>query len=206
MKGWKNIAIVFVLLGAMVSQVQAQRINFSTWAGSEDIIITPVGKNLNNLKFNDIQKVLVVGSGPVNIRLIDDEVVVFRIDAPSELEVTVELTAPGSLALSSDASKTIPLTLNLAYSNDVMALNSAFPNPEAAVLVPLGFNSVTFPISRRAAGGAPLPPTPDFGGIGRPKSSAFVFIYGTLGKIPAGSPAGNYTADVILSVYVTPNN
>jgi hypothetical protein len=94
----------------------------------------------------------------------------------------------------------------LAYSNDVQLQSGGFPDPLGAVPVTLGFNSVTFPISRRAAGGAPLPPSPEFGGIERPKSSAFVFIYGTLGQVPQGSPAGNYSADVILSVYVTPNN
>ena len=215
MKNWKNIGLGMLLWGLNFSMVLGQdRINFSAWAGSEDIIITQVGGQTGNLNFsgkNGKVNFLVAGSNPVVIGVGDPQAVVYRIEAPSGFDITVELTAPSVLTLvDSSPAKTIPLTIKMAYSNEVANQISGFPNPATSVPVPPGFNSVTFPISRRTVlGGPPLPPSIAFGdGNGkttRDKSSAFVFIYGDLGQVPPGSPAGNYTASVELRVYAAGN-
>ena len=213
MENWKNIGIGLLLLLVNFSVVSAQdRINFTTWSGSADIVITQVGGQTGNLNFsgkNGKVNFLVAGSNPVVVGVGDPQAVVYRIEAPSGFDITVELTAPSVLTLvDSSPAKTIPLTIKMAYSNDA-ASPGTFPNPLEAIPVPPGFNSVTFPISKRSSAGPPLPPSLAFGdgagGVIRDKSSAFVFIYGDLGQVPAGSPAGNYTASVELRVYAAGN-
>ncbi|MFC5193163.1 hypothetical protein ACFPIK_15435 [Algoriphagus aquatilis] len=206
--------MALLLVWANFSVAVAQRINFSTWTGSSDIVITQVAGQTGNMNFagknGGKRNFLVPGSAQVKIEMEDAQAAIFRIDAPSGFEITVELTAPSALTLpGSTPLESIPLILNMAYSNDAANHGTGFPNPKQAVLVPQGFNAVTFPITKRSASGPPLPPRIAFGdgngGMSRDKSSAFVFIYGAFGPVPADASAGTYTANVVLSVYATAN-
>ncbi|OYX10854.1 MAG: hypothetical protein B7Z16_17990 [Algoriphagus sp. 32-45-6] len=180
-------------------EAMAQRINFSTWTGSEDVIIRSVGSVVSSLRFNEKQQVLLANTPAIVIAKNDPQVAIFEIEAPSEFDITVELQAPAFLAKDGDPSGgTIPFALQMSYSNQ------GLPNEIAAIGsaldVPVGFTSVTFPVhvGRR---GVPLPPNPELSGASRPKSTVYLYIYGALGPIGQVS-AGNYTGEVLINVYV----
>ncbi len=192
---------LLLLISTLSTSAIAQRINFNTWTGSEDIVITPVGATSSSLKFNDKEKVIKANMPKIEIKKDDPQVAIFEITAPTEFDITVELDHLGFLSKDGDPDKgTIPLILNMSYTNNGQGNSNNVPNPNSAQDVPVGFNSITFPLSRRG-GGAPLPPTPEYGGYTRPKSKVYVYIYGAIGPIGAVS-AGNYTATVNLNVYV----
>lgn len=198
----KHIGLLFLVILSLSAETFAQRINFSTWSGSDDIVIMPVDGKSGSLKFNDKEKVIRSNMPAIVIAKNDlQQIAIFEITAPTEFDITIELDHPGYLSNGGDPEKgTIPLVLNMAYTNNGQGNSTNVPPPTSAVDVPVGFNSVTFPVSRRG-GGAPLPPTPEYGGFTRPKSKVYVYIYGAIGPIGTVS-AGNYTATVNLNVYV----
>lgn len=196
-----RVVVLMLLIGMLSMSVSAQRINFSTWSGSDDIVITPVGAASSSLRFNDKVPVIRANMPEVVINKDDPQVAIFEIAAPSEFDITIELDHLGFLAKDGDPDKgTIPLTLNMAYTNNGQGNSNQVPNAQSAQDVPVGFNSVTLPVNPRS-GGAPLPPTPEYGGYTRPKSKVYVYIYGAIGPIGTVS-AGDYTATVNLNVYV----
>lgn len=196
-----RVVVLLLVIGTFSSDLFAQRINFSTWTGSEDIVITPVGTTSSSLRFNDKQKVIKAKDPAIEIKKDDPQVAIFEITAPTEFDITVELDHPGYLANGGDPNKgTIPLVLNMSYTNNGQGSSNQVPNPNSAQDVPVGFNSVTLPVNPRS-GGAPLPPTPEYGGYTRPKSKVYLYIYGAIGPIGTVS-AGDYTATVNLNVYV----
>lgn len=202
----KKIAILIGLLllsNLVISEAIAQRINFSTWTGSEDVSIRSIGSVISSLRFNEKQQVLLANTPAIAIAKNDPQVAIFEIEAPSEFDITVELQAPNFLAKEGDPENgTIPFALQMSYSNqglpnEIAALGSSMD-------VPLGFTSVTFPVhaGRR---GVPLPPNPELYGNARPKSTVYLFVYGTLGPIGQVS-AGNYIGEVLINVYVAGGN
>ena len=196
-----RVVVLLLLIGTLSTSAIAQRINFSTWSGSDDIVITPVGATSSSLRFNDKVPVIRANMPEVVINKDDPQVAIFEIAAPSEFDITIELDHLGFLAKDGDPDKgTIPLTLNMAYTNNGQGNSNQVPNAQSAQDVPIGFNSVTLPVNPRS-GGAPLPPTPEYGGYTRPKSKVYVYIYGAIGPIGTVS-AGDYTATVNLNVYV----
>jgi hypothetical protein len=201
MEKLKHIGLLFLVILSLSVETFAQRINFSTWSGSEDIIITPIGATSSSLRFNDKEKVIRANMPKIEIKKDDPQVAIFQIEAPTEFDITVELDYPTFLAKDGDLNKgTIPFELRMAYTNNGQGSSTQVPNPQSAEDVPLGFNSVTMPVSKRG-GGAPLPPSPEYGGYSRPKSRVYLYIYGAVGPIGTVS-AGDYTATVNLNVYV----
>lgn len=198
-----RVVVLLVLIGTLNTSVLAQRINFNTWTGSENITVTAVGTGLNSLNFNDKQKVLLAGSPAVVIGKTDPQVAIFEIEAPSEYDITVELDFPFFLYKDGipTGDQKFPLALQLAYVNEAPPGFEFLTGGATAQEVPAGFNSVTFPVNRRAAG-APLPPTPEYGGYTRPKSKVYVYVYGSVGPIGQNISAGDYLGNVTLSVYV----
>lgn len=182
----------------------AQRINFSTWTGSDDIIITsPQG--VPSLNFSQKQPIT-VSNPQVSINLMDNEAAVFQIQAPEGFDLTVEIDAPSFLRLDgtgSQADETVPFQIAMAYNN--MEAGDQISAKTSAVPLPAGFFNVTFPVSRRSAGAPGPPPTPISGGDVRVKSTAWLFLYGSLG--PVGNvKAGNYSGDITINVFFTSNN
>lgn len=200
MKVLKNILSFLILSVAFVSASFGQRINFSTWSGSDDVTIRSIGASMNGLRFNEKQKVLLANSPALTIGKEDPQVAIFEIEAPSELDITVDMDYPGFLALDGNLSKgSIPFTLQMSYSNEGQPNEIAARNNSQDV--PIGFNSVTFSVNGKSTG-APLPPSPEFGGSSaRVKSKVYLFVYGSIGPIGSVS-AGNYLAEVNLNVYV----
>ncbi|MCR9082431.1 MAG: hypothetical protein NXH89_08435, partial [Cyclobacteriaceae bacterium] len=144
----KKIAILIGLLllsNLVISEAIAQRINFSTWTGSEDVSIRSIGSVISSLRFNEKQQVLLANTPAIAIAKNDPQVAIFEIEAPSEFDITVELQAPNFLAKEGDPENgTIPFALQMSYSNqglpnEIAALGSSMD-------VPLGFTSVTFPV------------------------------------------------------------
>jgi hypothetical protein len=74
-----------------------------------------------------------------------------------------------------------------------------------ALEMPIGFNSITFPVSRNSSGLPSAPPSPEFGGYTRPKTKAYIYLYGSIG--PVGSvPTGRYEAEININVSFTTND
>lgn len=203
MEKLKHIGLLFLVILSLSVETFAQRINFSTWTGSEDILITAVGTGMNSLNFNDKQKVLLAGSPAVVIGKTDPQVAIFEIEAPSEYDITVELDFPFFLYKDGipTGDQKFPLDLQMAYVNEATLGFEFLTGGSTALEVPPGFNSVTFPVNRRVSG-APMPPTPEYGGYTRPKSKVYVYVYGSVGPIGQNISAGDYLANVTLSVYV----
>jgi hypothetical protein len=204
MKELKNILSFLFLFMAFASASFGQRINFSTWTGSDDVTIMPVGASGNTMRFNDKEKVLRSNMPVVSISKIDPQVAIFEIEAPTEFDITVDLNYPSVLYKDGNTSSKdiIPFSLNMSYTIQGRGSLGQIPNAATAQDVPLGFNSVTLPMYGEGMA-APLPPSPEFGGsVARPKSKVYLFIYGSIGPIGTVS-AGNYTADVILTVNVS---
>lgn len=203
MKAMKNILSLLIVFLVVSSASFGQRINFSTWTGSDDVTIRPVGANSSSLRFNDKEKVLRAGLPAVVISKTDPQVAIFEIEAPTEFDISVDLAYPVFLFKDGNTSSTdmIPFVLNMSYSNQSPGNSGQIPEAATTQDVPAGFNSVTFPMY--GSGTAPLPPSPEFGGSApRQKSKAYLFIYGAIGPIGTVS-AGNYTAEVTLNVNVS---
>lgn len=183
----------------------AQRINFSTWTGSDEITISPVLAN-PNLNFNLKKAAISANSPAVTINLIDNQSVGFQIQAPDGYDLTVEVDAPAFLALDGVGTapeEQVPFRLAMAYNNQ--AAVDELTAKSTAVELPTGFYNVTFPVNRRTAGVPGPPPTPNSGTYVRPRSTAWLFLYGELGPVGPVN-AGNYFAEIIINVYFTSND
>ncbi|MBC6367532.1 hypothetical protein DDT91_12090 [Algoriphagus sp. AK58] len=203
----KRIGILLVSLGVLWSSGNgfAQRINFSTWTGSDDIVITPVLAS-PTLNFNQKQANISINSPAVTINLSDNQAVAFRIEAPDGFDLTVEVDAPTFLSLNgigTDSEETVPFRIGMAYNN--LLAGDEMSAKAGAVQLPVGFYNVSFPVSRRSAGAPGPPPTPVSGDYVRPKSTAWLFLYGELGPIGQVN-AGQYLGDVTINVYFTSND
>lgn len=184
------LLLVCILL--LAGSLTAQRISFGTYA-SDDLVMTELGTG--ELNFNQKQPVILAGN-TVSISLQDEEVAVLMIEGRADLDVTVSFSAP--LTLDLDASNQIPLALRFAYSNTGAATDAIAKT--TAQEVPAGFVSATFPISQRAAGLPPPPPTPGYVGYTAPTGKAYLFVYGTLGPLAANLSAGLYTGTINIHV------
>lgn len=204
-KRWISLGIM-ACVGLVSSwNSYAQRINFSTWTGSDDITITPVMTS-PNLNFNQKQANISANSPAIAINLLDLQTVAFRIEAPEGFDLTVEVDAPAILSLDgtgTDPEEQIPFRVGIAYSNLLAADEMTAKN--GAIQLPLGFYNVTFPVNRRTAGTPGPPPTPESGGVQRPKATAWLFIFGELGPIGLVN-AGLYSGDITINVFFTTND
>jgi hypothetical protein len=183
----------------------AQRINFSMWTGSDEITISPVLAN-PNLNFNLKKAAISANSPAVTINLIDNQSVGFQIQAPDGYDLTVEVDAPAFLALDGVGTapeEQVPFRLAMAYNNQ--AALDELTAKSTAVELPTGFYNVTFPVNRRTAGVPGPPPTPNSGTYVRPRSTAWLFLYGELGPVGPVN-AGNYFTEIIINVYFTSND
>ncbi|OOG78222.1 hypothetical protein [Algoriphagus sp. A40] len=200
----------FSLLGLLIVMLCpensfAQRINFSTWTGSDEITITSqIASPI--LNFNQKQAIITSNSPTVSINLLDAQAVAFQIQAPEGYDLTVEVDAPQVLRLDgagTDPDETIPFQIGIAYNN-LLAGDEATAKT-GAVQLPAGFFNVTFPVNRRNSGAPGPPPTPVSGDYVRPKATAWLFVYGNLGPV-GGVNAGLYSGDITINVFFTSND
>jgi len=192
-KALKHIILFAVGLLLFAGPAASQRISFGLYA-SDGITLTPLG--LGELNFNEKQTLILSGN-TVQILLTDEATAVIAIEGRADLDVTVTIDYVPTLEL--DENNKIPLNIGFAYSN-LGAIDEATAKTQA-IMVPVGFNSATFPVFRRASGPPGPPPTPDHTGYIQPTGTAYLFIYGTLGPVPAGAAVGVYLGDI--NVYVT---
>lgn len=202
----RKFGVLIIALGGLFfsGMGYAQRINFSTWTGSDDITITPVMAS-PTLNFNQKQSNISANSPAVTINLSDMQTVAYRIEAPEGFDLTVEVDAPTFLSLGgtgTDPATQIPFRVGIAYSN--LLAGDEMTAKAGAVQLPLGFYNVTFPVNRRMAGTPGPPPTPISGDYVRPKATAWFFIHGELGPIGPVN-AGQYLGDITINVYFTSN-
>ncbi len=188
-----------VVIAYFISQVSmAQRISFSTWTGSDEIVLNSVMAS-PELNFN-LKQALITSGTTVDINLVDNQAIAFQIEAPENFDLTVDIDAPVFLTFADDPLKTIPFQVKLAYNN--MLPGNELAGKAGAIELPLGFTNVTFPVNRRTSGAPSPAPTPLTGTEVRNKSAAYIYIYGRLG--PVGTvPAGNYSAEITINVSFT---
>lgn len=194
-----------ILAMLCLTQGYAQRINFSTYTGSSDITITPMMAS-PALNFNLKQANITVNGDPVAINLSDNQAVAFQIQAPEGFDITVEVDAPTVLGLDgtgTDPEETIPFQIGIAYNN--LVAGDEMTAKSGAVTLPTGFVNVTFPINRRNSGAPGPPPTPISGDYVRPKATAWLFLFGTLGPI-GNVNAGQYFGNITINVFFTSND
>ncbi len=131
-----------------------------------------------------------------------DRLVALAIDAPAHYDLTVDIELADIDRLLLDGNESgqwIPFALEFAYANPGYTTTETYLNALAdAVEIPPGFNSVTFPLSKRASGLSPLPPTPEYEGynMDAARQRAFLFFYGNVGPANAGN-------DVAVGAYST---
>ena len=185
-----------VLLTALClsgSMVYGQRITFGTWAGSN---ITIQAVSVNTLNFGNVVK------GVVTPKIIDIAGATgFAVTAPDGYDLTVTVDAP--TVLDGPEGKTIPFGLRFAYSNQGLLESQA---RLSTTEVPLGFNSVSFPVKRNAMGLPAPPPDPlDATNNTRIKATAYLYFYGSAGPAGNDAVAGLYTGTVTITVEYTSN-
>jgi hypothetical protein len=171
----------------------AQRISFGLYA-SDGITLTPLG--LGELNFNEKQTLILAGN-TVQFLLTDEAIAIIAIEGRADLDVTITIDADPTLML--DTENEIPLSIGFAYSN--LGAGTEEIARTQAIQVPPGFTSTTFPLKRRTAGPPGPPPTPAHTGYIQPTGMAYLFIYGTLGPVPADAATGVYLGNI--NVYVT---
>jgi hypothetical protein len=202
MRYWMYIV---TLIGLPCLGAEAQRVNFKSFVQDESIQVTLVN-NPEGLNFNLAKRVLEVNDPNVYlVNLFDFPTVVVEIDAPIEYDLTIELSLPSGITLGGlNVGTPVPVNLRYAYNN-TGELSDAQRRTNA-VEVPSVFNTLTLPVRRRRPGGPPLPPpTPEHGGYLRPRGKAYVYFYGSIGPIPGGIPAGNYSAEIQMTINYADN-
>jgi hypothetical protein len=189
---------IMVIFGA-IEWASAQRINFRTWTGSEDIILTSMRGVNPRISFNSKKSVIVARSEKIEIGLPDEQAMVFKIEAPLGYDLTVEINSPTHLYKDGEPNKgAIPVSFRMAYNNQ--NAQNEFIGKQNVVEIPDGFNNATFPVSRRITSTPPVPITPDHENYKKPMGAAYLYIYGSFG--PVGNvAAGEYLGEVQLNVY-----
>lgn len=196
---------VLLMLSALPTDTQAQRLNFGLFAG--DIQIT----QLNELNFNEKFPIIVSNQGTVQIGLADmiGEMAVFEIIAARDYDITIDVDAPSNLLLNGTETgegKEIPFTLGWAYSNT--GLTSDLDAKADAITVPQGFTSATMPVLRRNSGSGPPgpPPRPRSGNyqeVDIPQETVYLFVFGSLDVGPVD--AGVFSETITITVQYTNN-
>lgn len=195
----KIMSLCIMMIFIAIDCACAQRISFSTWTGSEDIIITSLSGVNPGISFNAKKRVIVARTEKIDIALSDEQALVFKIEAPLNYDLTVEINTPTHLYKDGDPNKgAIPVSFRMAYNNQ--GAQNEFQGKQNVVEIPNGFNNATFPVNRRLAGTPPIPITPEYENFAKPKGTAYLYIYGSFG--PVGDvPAGDYVAEAQLNVY-----
>jgi len=184
--------MLLLALSLLGGSVVAQRISFGLYA-ADDLVIMPLG--LGELNFND-KKTIILGGETVTINMTDDAAAILTIEGRTDLDINVTITYSTTIDL--DPLNKIPLAVKFAYSN-IGASTYAIARG-SAIQVPTGFTTATFPIVKRASGLPTPPPTPNHTGYTGTKRTAYLFIYGTLGAVPADAAAGIYTGNINIHV------
>jgi hypothetical protein len=199
----KFLTVIAVMMLQTHGWCLAQRITFSTWTGSDEINITSPQGALPALDFSQKKRVILPNSEAVSIELNDNLAVIFELEAPEGYDLTVEMSAPPVFTLIDDPTETIPFQVRMAYNNQSPL--DPVSGKLQALEMPIGFNSITFPVSRNSSGLPSAPPSPEFGGYTRPKTKAYIYLYGSIG--PVGSvPTGRYEAEININVSFTTND
>jgi hypothetical protein len=149
------------------------------------------------LNFNQKQAAITASGAAVVIGINDGQTVIYEVEAPEGFDLLVEVDAPNVLTLEGNKEETIPFQLRIAYNNQ--SAPDHLSGKGSAIELPLGFNSISFPVNRRMSGAPGPPPTPEHGGYTRPKAKAYLYLYATLGPIGAVLP-GVYEGNIDISV------
>lgn len=191
----KKVLITCWLLFGFGWSGYAQEINFGEYG---DYGLSVEELNTNNLDFGTV----VSGSNnsssiPITEAKIIEITGVKYLDVFVEVQATPDLYLNGDESYSGDAQKSIPLTLKVAYAN-----NLGTPTVSNAKIISIANNSFTtrFPVLERQnqpPGPPPPPPTSAFE-QSQVEETAYLYFYGsiTVGNVDAGS----YSTELIVNI------
>jgi len=188
------LLISFLLLNG---HAMAQRISFGLYAG-EGIQLDPMDTELN---FNAKQPLLFTTQS-VSILKQDPAAAIIRITGRQDQEITASISASPKLVLNSTQ---INWTVRFAYFNTVVGNPSDAEIKAAAIELPIGFSSVTFPFKKNLSGLPAPPPTPINSNYTSPQGTAYLVIYGEMGPVPSDAEAGYYNGDINIRVEYATN-
>jgi len=191
LKQWRML----ILLSALVVRVGvAQKINFGAYTGSQTINLTTNG----SLIFTDLRRIILSNSNATCTIAFSDNLPYIQIVGDATRDITITVTAPTYLTVGAGgAGKQIPFVCNFAYSN--LGSADAATAKLSAVQIPTGFTAITLPMLKRTAGVPAPPPTPSHGTYSAPTATAYLYFYGTLGRV-GNVNAGYYTGLINVSV------
>lgn len=196
----KRLGATFFALLTVSGLIQAQYVTFKTITGNGIEVSMP---NPSSLDFGQLIK----GSeNKSTILMTDDAAVCLEVNAPRDYDVSVWVDMPSALLCESDNQFAIPADLRFAYNNragQIAGCSSA--TKQGAIQLPLGFTTVTFPVSYRAAGLPIPPPTPEHQGYTVPMEKFYLIIYGSAGHAPVDVPAGIYSSEIIINIELNTN-
>jgi len=192
--------ITLALFSPIAASPALAQINFGVYTTSDITLSVNGGGTTGTLNFNDKQPDIAPNSNAVTISPTDNDALYIAVTGDATRDITVEISAPASLA---SADTTIPFSYRFAYWNRGSA--SVTTAQQAAVQVPSGFTSATFPLLLRSSGAPLPPPTPAHGGYTAPQATAYLFLGGTLGNLggKVGGKAGTYSGTININVNYT---
>ncbi len=199
--------LLLAILGLVGHSAVAQVISFKTLASDPISIqqVYPLDLEFGGLVLNSSDPKVIQLNGEN-----DDRVVVIAFDAPAAYDVNVYINSVDFLEnldyipAQGESVPSIPFQFRVAYANPGFPLSHTdlIAARNAAVEVPAGFNTLTFPVSKRAGGLPAPPPTPEHVGYSVPMSRAYLFFYGVAGPTNAGTNvvAGLYQTEVVIEL------
>lgn len=196
----KHLGITSLILLSFSGLLQAQYVTFKTITGSGIQAAMPSPASL------DFGQLIKGSENKSMIMMNDDAAVCIEVSAPRDYEITAWFELPATLICESDNQFTIPADLRFAYNNRAGQLAGCSSATKlGAIQVPLGFTTVTFPVSFRSAGLPLPPPTPEHQGYTVPMETFYLIIYGAVGPASVDIPAGNYTSEIIIHLELNTN-
>jgi hypothetical protein len=105
----------------------------------------------SSLNFNQRANVITANSGPIKIRKEDENVAIFAIEAPSGIEIFINMDYSPYMTKAGDSSKeqSIPIVFSMAYNN-MNAANEIVAKNESIDLMG-GITSITIPVNSKFA-------------------------------------------------------
>jgi len=205
LRGFFELFFYFLFIIPATSSV-AQDISFQV-SGSAEIVITPLSPQelcFRSLTINR-NEVCAIGLRGMN----EEDAVVLAVDAPAacELQIWTEVTdhleISDYMPVGGEEMPTIPFRLRFAYANAGYSTShsSVYEARAAAVEVPAGFSTVTFPVSN-GYGGLTATPQPGLTDYTESPVRSYLFFYGTVGPASQGTNvvAGTYQSEILVNI------
>jgi len=198
------LIFVFLLLSLGLEGVRAQdRISFGQFQSDTSIRVRKLGAQ--ELNFNKRNRVILQESfGDIRIGIEDPEVVVYEIEAPKQMDISIRyewspLRRVGTATSGSGLAPACLLNVRAAYSN--RGATSLAQALSQIVELPPFASSVVLPVFRSTVYGPPgLPPAPSSGSGVPDRAKLYFFVFGEIQPWVGRMSAGRYTGQIYISI------